>query len=823
MAVDAGIAETGILIALEFIHRVVHKRFIEYAERHEKLKISGIQTGDLFEIIRLQIGDNVDHGLLTVVGEIHEDRDTGSELDELFLDLFAEGLIFLFLVGDLFLLRRVLGGAFFSGLLDLFRLIDDGLNVLIQAAEALDLHEGCHSLLIGHKPGKRDVVHIDEKRALPAAGKQRGGGAGHGVIEDLRGADLAHGAAVVGNNGKEVDKFLHLFFGADFSVGIQPAAVVGDLLERPVEREVKYIALPLHDLAVDLPRALHAERRLKIGFRAFEIAQHEDPRPRLHGNAGRQLAAGERDGLALQRVGHGLLHRGKGGKPDACGSSGAHIDGVIVIKGVLPLREQILHCLAGRNARQKPDGVRKNVEKPRIGKRHGGAPRAEFQLVPRRFEIRAADEIEPFLHIILVDEPGVFALPLRFEEYVQIKLVELALLGDLADAVGNFVGHHDHAGERSIGILFADPVFLGALFVGVGPVIDLLLDEFAGIERAERRAGKIEIVPRGDGEPRFVAGVVVIKALALVHGVLVLAVEELFGAVLPCAEMILVKNDKVPVDGMYPLVVRFDAAELVQAEKILKGAEADDRAALIRAFVLLIDGRLGGILRPGDELPALKIHMREKVFLPRALHRGLEREDQHTGKAHFLCQLIRGERLAEAHFRVPEKPGDLRRRLPVGGAEICHRLRDGVRLLRAHGKIPCAVLAVLRPVFHRHPRGADIVRGAAEPFAVHAPDAVAHKIPVNVVVGKAAAVAVHGGLLENDLIGHAAGAERRVLLRHAPLHIALCVADLQQALIVGVVLLVGIDHRMSIRPPGEKLRVTHRRHRPTPSALSWTQ
>ena len=104
--------------------------------------------------------------------------------------------------------------------------------------------------------------------------------------------------------------------------------------------------------------------------------------------------------------------------------------------------------------------------------------------------------------------------------------------------------------------------------------------------------------------------------------------------------MILVKNDKVPVDGMYPLVVRFDAAELVQAEKILKGAEADDRAALIRAFVLLVDGRLGGILRPGDKLPALKIHMCEKVFLPRALHRGLEREDQHTGKAHFLCQLI---------------------------------------------------------------------------------------------------------------------------------------------------------------------------------------
>ena len=96
---------------------------------------------------------------------------------------------------------------------------------------------------------------------------------------------------------------------------------------------------------------------------------------------------------------------------------------------------------------------------------------------------------------------------------------------------------------------------------------------------------------------------------------------------------------------------------------------------------------------------------------------------------------------------------------------------------------------------------------------------MAHKIPVNVVVGKAAAVAVHGGLLEHDLIGHAAGAERRVLLRHAPLHIALCVADLQQALIVGVVLLVGVNHGVGIGALREEISC-HCHHRLTPWALS---
>ena len=41
----------------------------------------------------------------------------------------------------------------------------------------------------------------------------------------------------------------------------------------------------------DRPRRLHPERRLKVGFRRFEIAQHQDGRPLRHGNAGGQLAA----------------------------------------------------------------------------------------------------------------------------------------------------------------------------------------------------------------------------------------------------------------------------------------------------------------------------------------------------------------------------------------------------------------------------------------------------------------------------------------------------------------------------------------------------
>ena len=64
-----------------------------------------------------------------------------------------------------------------------------------------------------------------------------------------------------------------------------------------------------------------------------------------------------------------------------------------------------------------------------------------------------------------------------------------------------------------------------------------------------------------------------------------------------------------------------------------------------------------------------------KVGLPRILHGGLERDDQHPLGPHFLGKLIAGKGLAEAHLRVPE---EARHRL---GILLPNRLEIGVGLV----------------------------------------------------------------------------------------------------------------------------------------------
>jgi hypothetical protein len=56
----------------------------------------------------------------------------------------------------------------------------------------------------------------------------------------------------------------------------------------------------------------------------------------------------------------------------------------------------------------------------------------------------------------------------------------------------------------------------------------------------------------------------------------VLFFKQLFRVLLPCAEMVLVENDKVPVVSVDKFVLCLDAAVLVYAEKVLKRAKADD-------------------------------------------------------------------------------------------------------------------------------------------------------------------------------------------------------------------------------------------------------
>ena len=98
--------------------------------------------------------------------------------------------------------------------------------------------------------------------------------------------------------------------------------------------------------------------------------------------------------------------------------------------------------------------------------------------------------------------------------------------------------------------MLSRPCFLGCLLVGVGPVIDLLLDELAGIKRTEGRAGEKQVVASGDGKialVNLVASVDVtnsgVRHLGGVALVLILLLEELFGVIVPRAKVIFVEDD----------------------------------------------------------------------------------------------------------------------------------------------------------------------------------------------------------------------------------------------------------------------------------------
>ena len=58
---------------------------------------------------------------------------------------------------------------------------------------------------------------------------------------------------------------------------------------------------------------------------------------------------------------------------------------------------------------------------------------------------------------------------------------------------------------------------------------------------------------------------------------IVLALEQLLGSVTPCAEVVLVEHDEIPVHDVEPLVLGLDVAVVVPSEKILERAEVDDR------------------------------------------------------------------------------------------------------------------------------------------------------------------------------------------------------------------------------------------------------
>ena len=271
MLIDTGVNQTGVFIPLEFVNGIVHQGLVENIQRNEQLEILHVQTGDLFEQLRLQLRDDVLQAVFPVIRQIHEHRHTGSKFDQLFLNHLSLGLVFLFGIRQLFLFLRRQLFAVTLGLLDGIGLVYNGFDICIQATESLNTHESVHRLLAGKQTGKRIVVNIDEQCALPAFCKQCGGCTGHCNIENFSGIDLTHGTAVIRQHGQEIDELTDLLF--RIALGhVQAAGIIGNLAERTVQRKVKDIALLFYNLMLtvvlrDLPRALYTEGRLEIGLR----------------------------------------------------------------------------------------------------------------------------------------------------------------------------------------------------------------------------------------------------------------------------------------------------------------------------------------------------------------------------------------------------------------------------------------------------------------------------------------------------------------------------------------------------------------------------
>ena len=212
--------------------------------------------------------------------------------------------------------------------------------------------------------------------------------------------------------------------------------------------------------------------------------------------------------------------------------------------------------------------------------------------------------------------------------------------------------------------------------------------------------------------------------------------------------------------------------------------------------------------------------MGHQVLAPRGLNRGLESENKHAFEAHFLSQLIRGERLAEAHFRVPQEFGCTP--LHIGRMVVFHGLCHSCLLLRAHRECLCAVLHVVDMVAHGYDGSFHLLHGAAEPLAAYTLHTLAFQHAVDIVVVETAAVRVHGALPQYDAVGHAAVRPLGgVLLRHAPVHAYGGVTHFQQAAVLGVGVLVGIDHGMGGRALGEE--VSWHWYRRFPSPYLWVR
>ncbi|OPX92375.1 MAG: hypothetical protein A4E53_00538 [Pelotomaculum sp. PtaB.Bin104] len=216
--------------------------------------------------------DDIFQAILAEVRQIHEYRNTGGKFDEFFLNQLTLRFIFLLLIGEFFFLLRCELFSFILCLLYCIGQVDDCLNIGIQAAESFDAHKCAHCILIGHKPRKCFIIHIDEQGAFPTTSQQRRRSSRHSNIKYVACGYLLHGATVISNDRQEIDKFLNLLFWVTL-VHIKATAVIAYLFQCAIQRKIEHITLVLHNLTIscsgiNLPRALHTKSCLKVCFRA---------------------------------------------------------------------------------------------------------------------------------------------------------------------------------------------------------------------------------------------------------------------------------------------------------------------------------------------------------------------------------------------------------------------------------------------------------------------------------------------------------------------------------------------------------------------------
>src|SRR5436190_2999357 len=117
--------------------------------------------------------------------------------------------------------------------------------------------------------------------------------------------------------------------------------------------------------------------------------------------------------------------------------------------------------------------------------------RTSLEVFDRLRKVRAADDVQPLLHVALVRELRLRPPALSLEEGVQVELVELASVRDGEQFVWHLVREQPHLRKCAVRVplvrVLGGITRLGALLVGVGPVEDLLLNKLSSRQRLEWR------------------------------------------------------------------------------------------------------------------------------------------------------------------------------------------------------------------------------------------------------------------------------------------------------------------------------------------------